>query len=478
MIETARRLIMGLAMAGFFSSCRPINPPQPPQQHCPEQCPSGQVCVDPKVGCIPKPPAEMPEPGVPVKPEMLLRQSNAQLIGFKAFMAIPCCMQFTINGQPVNSRWPLASEEFMDYTGKFGANFFHFRFGPFYADADHESEWSDIGGPYLPGTLDWNPKFWQKTRELQYHALKNGWYVELNPIDTWYCKHAASSWGDQQMPWPQSDIDACGIAPSPEQDRYIRKVVHDHGCFGNGVFTTDNEGGQIPGSKASWYTWVHDVIRDEEQKSGCGFVHMIGTNSDMAYDGPFDYLSTHSRSPLASPLRPGSWSLNNEHNPAFSPEEEAGRFEQSRKAGQAWGLWRAEMSDAQFDKTLTLFQAIVNGGQAGCFAPDSEDPGWKAGPSIVERPSQTIKWLNAAKVVVGDPKNLPGETVWDRGLLALDLLAQELRKQGYCASGPWADSVVIQATPGDGMWEEMHAIAFTDGGYAGNPYKNVWIYQK
>ena len=130
-----------------------------------------------------------------------------------------------IAAQEINTLWPLASEAWMNYTQeRGGANMFHFRMGPFYGDADHEAEWAAIGGPYLGGPgSDWNPSFWDKYRALLSHAQKIGSNVEVNVIDTWYCKHA--QWGDQQIPWPAEDIEACGRQSSQEQEKYIRKVV-------------------------------------------------------------------------------------------------------------------------------------------------------------------------------------------------------------------------------------------------------------
>jgi hypothetical protein len=301
----------------------------------------------------------VPAKGTPVFADLLLQQDAPRLIRagqpFAPFGAIPCCMEFQPlpAGVPVSSRWPLASEAWMDYTAAHGANFFHFRLGPFYADADHETEWADVGGPYVADGPAWNPAFWDKVRQLAWYAGKH-WKanVEVDVIDTWYCKHA--QWGDQQMPWPLAEIDACGRAASPEQERYIRKAVEELGCFANVTWLTDNEGDQIQGTQRDWYVWVQSVIRDEEQHSGCAITHLLGTNNTDFTDGTFDFVATHAKAELSQPIA-GKHVENNERNPAFSPAQEYANFCTARTAGLHWWLWRADMSDADFETTLASF---------------------------------------------------------------------------------------------------------------------------
>ena len=435
---------------------------------------------------------------------MLLRTEGARLAGdVQAFGAIQCCAQFMqakrgqlqppprpmklrlpklYHGQrlgsdfvasaavAVNTRWPLASEEWQDFAHSFGANIFHFRFAPWYGDADHESEWGDLGGPMLGAGPDFNPAFWAKARVLAYHALEQGSYVEVVPMDTWYGK--VCQWGTQPCAMLPEDVDAIGRRPSPGQERFIRKVVEELGCFGNVIWATDNEGGEIQGTTRAWYEWVRTVIRDEEQRSGCGFVHMIGIDTPQFADGPFDYASTHERAALTQPIA-GKWSINNERNPAFSPEQEAANFKTARDVGLAYFYWRAEMSDAEQLQTLGLFRDVVNGAQTGCFAPDPDDPKWVWTGDGTGVPQATI-WLNEAKAIVGDPKLMPGATVWDRALEAMRRLGVEIRKAGHCASGPWKDAVVVKSGE---FWIEFHPVALTDGGYTGTPWKgNAWAY--
>jgi hypothetical protein len=62
---------------------------------------------------------------------------------------------------------------------------------------------------------------------------------------------------------------------------------------------------------------------------------------------------------------------------------------------------------------------------------------------------------------------------------SLALLAAELRKQGFCASGPSADALSIQTTSNPQKWEEYHAVAFSTGCWSTNNAqlpKNTWTY--
>lgn len=449
---------VALVLAAFGSGCTPK--PRPPVEPTPPPVVS-----------------EVPAKGTPVAPEVLLRPAPGARVTsngkpFLAFMAVPCCQPFRPNGEVVNARWPMASKAFMDYTAKYGANTFHFRLGPFLATPDAESEWVDVGGPYLDGTTDWNPRFWGEVRGLVWHAHNLDALVEVAVVDTWGCKY--SQWGNIYMQLPPSEIEACGRKPSPGIERFIRKAVEELGCFGNVFWSTDVEGGQIRDASPEWFLWVQRVIRDEEQRSGCGFVHMIGTNSGFPeVEGQVDYVQVHSRTTLSSPR--GRWTINNERNPAFPPEVEAANARVARDLGLAWALWRAEMNDADFVRTLELFRDVFSSSPApqpnGCFAPDPEDPEWALRPTPPsDRPSQLMAAVSAARDAVGDRC---GRNVQE----SLALVADELRRAGLCASGPWVDAVAVLAP--DGLWEEHHAVAYTDGclTHPERGYKGAWLYR-
>jgi hypothetical protein len=357
----------------------------------------------------------------------------------------------------------------MDYTK---ANMFHFRMGPFYADADHESEWADVGGPYAGGAgSDWNPAFWDKVKALVEHAGSKGANVEVNVIDTWYCKHAASNWGDQQMPWPQPDIDACGKQGTPEQEKYIRKVVSTLNDYGNVIWITDNEGGEINGTKRAWYEWVAQVIRDEEQKGEFKIVRLIGTNNTDFADGPFDYVATHDRSALTQPIA-GKHTENNERNPQFSAEQEFANYCKAQEANLHYWFWRAELSDEDTAWVLEKMRGGCGNVPVGCFPPGEDDPLW------VEPPDAGVVGTNMRPALEEAKADIPERCGTDHAgsLRTLELLGAELRRRGYC-SDKVTDSVFIQ-TP-EGKWQEFHAVSFATGCWAQDPAqlpKNTWTY--
>jgi hypothetical protein len=428
-----------------------------------------------------------PARGVPVATELLLRPGPNATVTLKgqqwnAYMAIPCCMTFTVGGVEKPSRWPMASEEWIDYTRSFGANAWHMRAGPFVA-GDIETEWRDIGGTYKPGTVEPDEAHRQKKRDLVYHALKQGGLVEFAVVDTWGCKADQQGMvgpGAAYTGLPMSEVDACGRRPSPEIEKHIRRQVEDVGCFGNVIWSLDVEGGNIQGTTPAWYLWARDVIRDEEKRSGCGFVHMIGTNSGLAeVESQVDYVQVHDRSDVVA--RHGRWTINNEHNPECSVDCEIGRFKAARDKGLAWAAWRAGMDEPTYEAVLRGFQSVVGGGAAGCFAPDAEDERWKPGPTNVALPQAIGAALEAAKAEVGDrrpffPASGPPEARFAAMFESLDLVAAGMRRRGLCASRS-RDSVF--AREGDaGLWFELHVCAATDGGYTAQPFKgSTWIYQ-
>ena len=447
------------------------------------------------LGCPSKPPAPSPTPsptpdlaltparGVPVAPEMLLRPAPGARVAlkgqpFNAFMAVPCCNTFFVGGVEKNSRWPMASEEWMDYTSSFGANMWHMRMGPFIGTPEVEVEWADVGGTYLPHTLEPNEAHRQKKRDLVYYALRLGGLVEVATTDTWGCK------ADQNgmVPGgytglPAAEIDACGRRPSPEIEKHIRRQVEDLGCFGNVIWSLDVEGGNINYGQPAWFLWARDMIRDEEQKSGCGFVHMIGTNSGMSeVETQVDYIQVHDRSDVVA--RHGRWTINNEHNPECFVDCEVGRFAAAREKGLAWAAWRAGMDELTYEAVLKGFQAVAGGDTAGCFAPDAEDERWRPGPVIGGSP--LLSAVNAAKAEVGDRRHLwptggTSEQQFAAMFETLELVSAALRRQGLCASRS-RDAIFVKAE--DGLWHEFHVVAATDGGYTGQPFKgSTWIYQ-
>lgn len=342
----------------------------------PAETPNRLLYVTPTGGT----PGETPPKGVPVGAERLLKTSGATVVDqagkrVDLLQAIACCRTpimpegakpsvrrprpIRVAGVEINARWPLASPAWMDFTHGYLADAWHFRMGPFYADEETESDWMDLGGPYLPGGLEWNPVFWQAARDYAYHAYKLGGRVEVVVIDTWGCKY--SQGGNRYVPWPQDAIDACGRTWHPEHERFARKVVEELGCFGNTYWAVDNEGEGVQGEQMEWFLQLRNVIRDEEQRTGCRFVHPIGTGVRAVMSG-VDYSITHVREALVEPLA-GHWTVNNERNPAGAPDEEETHFRQARSRGLVWALWRDDMEDGAFYDTLARFKRVVEGSE-------------------------------------------------------------------------------------------------------------------
>jgi hypothetical protein len=390
------------------------------------------------------------------------------------FQAIACCPDIP------PERWPAISTGLMDYFSTFGANMFHMRLGPFYGDAAHESAWADIGGGYnADGTF--NEAFFAEIEKEVAYAASKGWWVEVNVVDTWYCKHA--QWGDQQMPWGQPAIDACGrTAGDPQEEAWIRKVISRLTRYGNVIWLLDNEGSEIQHAQRAWFEWERDVIRDEEKKSASNHVHLIGTNSDFV--DVVDYVATHARAPLTAPIA-GRWTINNERNPEFSPEQEASNFKLARDAGLVYAYWRAGMNDADAEKTLQLFKSVVDGSaQVGCFPPPSDDPNWPESPHPEQPPLLPSEWQSQMLQVVRDAVSSLGDRCGKSQIESLDTLGQKLRSEGYCADRS-ADGLFIKADgtyQGKPVYEEMHPYAALspDGSSGGcatqNPYKGAWWY--
>lgn len=396
---------------------------------------------------------------------------------FHLDMGVQCCDAIP---EVENSRWPLASESQIDFFKSYGLNAVAFRLGPFYAGPDDESEWTDIGGPYLGEkpqvTLQPNQAFTDKVKAIVQYAYDKEFWVEVNIIDTWYAKHASTSQGfnDVKMPWPQSDINAVGINMTQVQETYLRYWVKALGAFPNIIWATDNEGSNIRGTKREWYTAVYNIIRDEEVNNGYP-IHLVGTNNESFGDGPFEYVSTHAKAALTAPIW-GKFSLNNERNPAFPPNQEVNNFKQAREAGLSYAFWRAGMTNEEAYATLEGFRAVIKGDPVttGCYAPDGEDPLWDPNPANRSGfiPDGNVKAaVNAAKDKLG-PMSGAGH---DAMLLAL---AAELRAAGFCASKS-SDAVLVQRTDNPKYYEEYHAVAYATNTWSQNDQvlpKMRWFY--
>ncbi len=321
------------------------------------------------------PPGGLPPKGEPVGRDRLLRVDGTRLRLIDDGPAVAlnqasvCCEAFSpargprrarplhIDGVEVPSWWPSAGERFQDYTAAKGAvNAWHFRLGPYKVEA--EPEYAATGGPFLPETQTPNPSWWQRQREMVWHALQLGGWIEVVAFDSWGFKH--SQWGDiDYIAMPPEAVQAFGHTWTPEHEAWLREVVGQLGCFGNVTWALDNEGSQVSGYDPAFYRTMRDRLRVAEREVGCDFTHVIGTSVPELL-GEADYAITHERAPLSASIA-DRWTINNERNPAFTPEQEARYFADARRLGLTWALWRDGMDDATWEDTLARFEAVVGG---------------------------------------------------------------------------------------------------------------------
>lgn len=323
----------------------------------------------------PKPPTPTPSPNpTPTPPvvkyeNLLLRQSEGRLSRggqpHLVFGFIPCW-----DGEEVDhGGWPGIDSSMMDYALGYGADMFHIRVGPAVKDDRWPTGLNYGMGPYVNDdyTQGFNQPWWERAVAQVDRAGSKGANVQVSIIDGWGCKHA--SWGDWTLPWAQADIEACTNHITPEQEKWIRKTVSEFGCYANVIWEDGNEPGVSGRYKPAWTLDMQRIVRDEEQKSGCGVVHMFGTNSgndEVEADSRIDYTATHSRSGIDGPHF-GKWRINNERNPYFTPTQEHQLYCAARNTGQAWFFWRGGMGKEAMDDTLSLWASGCDGmGGGGC----------------------------------------------------------------------------------------------------------------
>jgi hypothetical protein len=443
-------------------------PAQCPEKRCDAPPPEPPVDPDPPNGPV-------PPKGTPQGAERLLRNFNNEhfVIGgsglrFDPFMCIPCCDAWAvcpeIVGEPLGTGWPGFSQCFADQAGKYGCDLLHFRVGPWFSDDNGEGLWKDVGNAYNADG-SWNPKFWNKLRELVWDAFQKDRYVEIVPIDDWWLKNACGKDADcgKRVPWLDADVRAWGKTPSPAAEALYKKTIEEVGCFGNTIFTTGNEEDLVPGTTVEHLNWRIAVMRDAFKALGCSFDHMIGTGSDKEGINA-DYSITHDKAPVTGPCR-GRLCVNNEHNPEDSPQQEATNFKTARDAGQVWGAWRAGANDEKWEERLRLFSEIVGGGATvECFPPPDDPNLWI---KIQQSGGDRADEVKAGQADLGSMCKEP--KAHSNGDEAIAALNSHLRKKGYCAGTVGAtDHVMIlsenQNCGGGSCWEEHHAVAPYDTG--------------
>jgi hypothetical protein len=405
-------------------------------------------------------------------------------------------------GAPKGTGWPVVSACFVKETGKYGANIYHLRLAPWDSRCEDwsnphcgEPYWFGIGGTYnVDGSF--NMTYAAKVRELVWQISEAGGWAEIVIGDDWWFKNACGKdkpTCSKVLPISDAAVEAWGNTWHPEHDALFKHWVTQLGPFGRVIWATGNEEDLIPGTTGEHIQARVDALRKYEQQVGAQIVHLIGTGS-WKPGVSADYQITHDRAPVTGACN-GRPCVNNEHNPEFTPEQEANYYATAVAKGQRYDAWRGGASDAEWEKRLQLFSEIHKGGSpaVGCFVPDGDDPNWieppvcgadnnteHCPPGVARIAPTTTGIMNQAKAAVGDRCGFTGPTAEDPGNPhaqqeeTLRLLAAKVRELGGCATGPWTDALAIKRS--DGKTDEMHAVAFNTGCWAGSPHKFVWSY--
>jgi hypothetical protein len=385
-------------------------------------------------------------------------------------------------GTTPNSRWPSMGIEVQDYVHGFGANRNQFRLSPYLGDADHETEWTDIGGPYLPGTQTFNQAWWDENRKLAYHWGTLGGSTEVN-YDSWWLKFCQNN-GVQNCAWSEADVRAFGNTVTPTHLAFLDKMVEEFGCQGHVTWGVGNEEALLRGSKSEFYARLAEEFRLAEQRHPCKsssgpvvVVHMISNNApEWAGRGAYDIATTHERAPLTGPIFGTRPSELNEFNPGWEPAEWFANYCRSQAAGVSTWLWRNGSSDQELEEMLSLMARGCGSVPEMCFVPAADDPKWGANIACAGRMKPE---LDEAKAIVGQRCGVPTEQMYQTNAL----LAGEIRKMSdratgkpICASGPWSDATAIYDSVAN-QTEEWHAVAYTTGCYSGQSSpKFCWLY--
>jgi hypothetical protein len=400
------------------------------------------------------PPVETGRPTTPVFTNLVLRQSGGRFTSpFNG--AIPCWPTdgtgeiLKVDGRVIPYWWSLTSPEWIDHIKEKGASAVHLRLGPA-AGSEACCGMQDVGGPYTMDGTDWNQPYWDRLHSILRHAGEKGILVELDLLDGWVIKHALA--GDVKMPWSDEDVHRAMIVPfSPATQKWLEKVVFETCPYGNLVYQVGNENDLTPGWSETYERAVFDFVRQRENGTGCNgaIVHMVGSNT-VDYGGPYDYFSSHSSGAELKPIGGRPISVN-EYNPHLAPATYKDRLCEAQATGQAFWYWRSDGTDSTQDESLALIKAPCGAG--GCTI--------TIGDIIQGMTSATTAPLNAAKAAVGDVCGKPPEE-------SLTRLAAQLTAQGECATKD-EDRVFIRRP--DGNADEQHAVAYTDGCWAGVPYR-------
>lgn len=222
------------------------------------------------------------------------------------------------NGYPVYG-WPWASDAILTQAAGQGANYAHFRLGPFRTQLEDGANggcvptgdgagfepYAEAGG--LRYDLDtWNAAYWSALRQRVQRAEQLGVYVEIDLIDAWALKNSHrtcnSAWHPDNNIQGFS-LDCTALRDStpgahPHVRRWLEKIADELGPHGNVIFQIGNETDLCPGTTGASAAWERGVVQIVEARmAGNGSpAHLFGTNGTAAMAGlpEVDYVNRHS----------------------------------------------------------------------------------------------------------------------------------------------------------------------------------------
>lgn len=263
------------------------------------------------------------------------------------------------NEYPGNG-WPWASEDQISFHAENGANYMHFRLGPFTRKGERPEfvAYEDAGAGRV--NLDvWNDSFWQALSQRVTYARSKGVYVELDLIDAWVLERPEIS------PWSKGNningVDAvgerCDIITRPInslQERWLTKIIEVTRPFDNVIYQVSNEsGGNNCGGvlQEEWELSIIDLMRRLHPGA------LVGTNSGRGgIEAVADYVTVHTY--FAQPPR-GKPVMVNEYGENLSPEDINREMRDGiRMGGSSFHYWRGNHSRDEFLRTLEYLRSI------------------------------------------------------------------------------------------------------------------------
>lgn len=224
--------------------------------------------------------------------------------------AVPCCDDpNTSVDEGIRDGWSYATPALLSYIASYGINATHFRTGPFKDGSNSVSE----------------------LRDLVMFANSQGLLVEVDLIDNWALANNETPWGDK--------CEVTQHAPKQRHRDHVANVVNAVKDL-RVIFNLGNEGFRCNPSEA----WEQGLF-DEAKNNGA---NTVGSNS---FGNVGDYHTIHGfQVPSAGEI------LTESDNKPHTPEEWMQLYRDIKAAGAYVMFWRGPMSDADWDRLLTLYK--------------------------------------------------------------------------------------------------------------------------